>query len=682
MRDVSIAENKEVNDSVATQETGARERSYPRWYLAGMVVVLLISLFLDFFRLGQDGYGNLYYAAAVKSMLMNWHNFFFVSFDPAGFVSVDKPPLAFWIQVASARLFGFTPWSVMLPQAVAGVLSVALLAHLVRRSFGSCAALLAAFALAVTPINVVTNRNVTMDSVLVFVLLLAVWAVIVAAESGKLRFLLLGAVLIGIGFNIKMLDAYLILPACGLLYWFSAPHSKKARLYHLMLAVIVLVPVSLCWAVAVDLTPASLRPFVGSSSSNSELQLALLYNGGSRVLGNMKELSLLPAAALIEIQERLPLFARPTFWLGKPGIFRLVIPPLGQQIGWLLPMAFLGVVAVRWDKPTLWPLNKQQQALASWGVWFLTQFIFFSGASFTHQYYLVQMAPSLCALLAMGVVMSWRAAWQTNWREMWKADWRGVKATFRGWWLPLALVGTALLQVFLIDPWHTGWQYWPIPLVTVGAIVLVLLARPSSQMRSIALAVGLCMLCVVPVIWSAIPVCEDRSIAFPYAGPTVAMSSLEEAVSQTDAEMVPDGRLISYLLEHQGRTPYLLATSDASIAAPIILQTGKPVMTMGGYAGGDQILTVAKLEHYVANGSVRYFVFTQTIDESHLSAQLKEYQRNYSALVKTSGIGNIDPLMSWVRTQCKSVPQEEWHPPAPISQAPTLLNVFDCEGKH
>jgi 4-amino-4-deoxy-L-arabinose transferase-like glycosyltransferase len=671
-----------VNESAATHEQGARAWMNPRWYLPALAVIVLISLFLDFFRLGQDGYGNLYYAAAVKSMLMSWHNFFFVSFDPAGFVSVDKPPLAFWIQAASASVFGFTPWSILLPQALAGVLSVALLAHLVRRSLGVWAALLAAFALAVMPINVVTNRNLTMDSVLVFVLLLAAWAVIIAAESGKLRFLLLGVALVGIGFNIKMLDAYLILPAFGLLYWFSAPHPKKVRFYHLLLAVVVLIPISFCWAVAVDLTPAPLRPFVGSSTTNSEVQLALLYNGGSRVFGNIKELSLLPAEALIEIQERLPPFARPTFWLGKPGIFRLIIPPLGQQIGWLLPLALLGIVAVRWDKPSFWPLNKQQQALALWGGWFLTQFIFFSGATFTHQYYLVQLAPSLCALLAMGVVITWRVAWQMNWKELWRASWQDVKATFGGWLLPLALVGTAILQVFLIDPWQTGWQYWPIPLLTVGAIVWALLARPSSRMRSIALAIGLCMLCVVPVIWSAIPVLEDRNVDFPYAGPTVAMTSLEVAVSQTDDEMVPDGQLVSFLQAHQGKTPYIMATSDASIAAPVILQTGKAVMTMGGYSGGDQILSVEQLKHYVANGSVRYFVFTQTIDESHLSPQLKEYQRNYSALVETSGIGNIDPLMSWVRTQCRAVPQEEWHPPAPVSKAPTLLDVFDCAGQH
>ncbi len=661
MKDTLIAQRV----IASTPDMDGQERhdqSTTRWYLSAMLVVLLISLFLDFFRLGQNGYGNLYYAAGVKSMLMNWHNFFFVSFDPTGFVSIDKPPVAFWMQVACARLLGFTAWSVLLPQALAGVLSVVLLAHLVRRSFGSFASLLAAFALAVTPINVVTNRSMTMDSVLVFVLLLAAWAVILAAETGKVRFLLLGAALVGIGFNIKMLDAYLVLPALGFLYWFSAPHARKVRCFHLLLAVVALLPVSLCWATAVDLTPAAQRPFVGSSSSNSELQLALFYNGGSRIFGNMKEITLIPSVALIEIQQRLPPFARPTFWLGKPGIFRLFISPLGQQIGWLLPLALLGLIVVRWDKPSLWPLNKQQQALALWGVWFLTQFIFFSASSFTHQYYMVQMAPSLCALLAIGIVMSWRS----------------TRNTRRWWLLPLALLGTAVVQVILLDPLHTGWNYWPFPMLTIGVVAFVLVARPASKMRALLLAIGLCVLFVIPTIWSVIPVFEDRSVDFPYAGPPVAMSSLEVAVSQSDEEMVPDAHLLAYLLKQQAKTPYLMATSDASIAAPTILQTGKAVMTLGGYAGGDHILSVAQLRRVIANDAVRYFVFAQTIQEAHVSTELKEYQRNYSALVDTAGIGNIDSLISWVRTHCAMVPQDEWHPPSPASKAPTLLDVFDC----
>src|SRR5262249_10965495 len=180
--------------------------------------VILLSIFMNFFQLGQYGFDNLFYAAGVRSMLDNWHNFFFASYDPGGFVTLDKPPVGFWLQVASANLLGFTPFSVLLPQALAGVLAVLLLYELVRRRFVTAAGLLAAIALAVTPIVVVTNRNNTIDSTLALVLLIGAWAVLRATETGKLRDLLLAAALVGIGFNVKMLEAYLVVPSFGLLY--------------------------------------------------------------------------------------------------------------------------------------------------------------------------------------------------------------------------------------------------------------------------------------------------------------------------------------------------------------------------------------------------------------------------------------------------------------------------------
>ncbi|MBX5449798.1 MAG: glycosyltransferase family 39 protein [Thermogemmatispora sp.] len=258
----------------------------PLWRRLALAAIALLSVFLNFYQLGANGFGNLYYAAGVRSMLDSWHNFFFVSFDPGGFVTIDKPPLGFWLQVASAKIFGFTPFSVLFPQALAGVLSVLLLYYLVRRHFGTTAGLLAALALAISPISVVTNRNNTIDSTLVFVMLLGAWAVMRAAETGKLRWLLLCALFIGLGFNIKMLEAYLVVPAYGLLYLLAAPRRIWVRIGHLALAAVLMLAVSFSWALAVDLTPASARPYVGSSQDNSEISLALGYNGIQRLLGH------------------------------------------------------------------------------------------------------------------------------------------------------------------------------------------------------------------------------------------------------------------------------------------------------------------------------------------------------------------------------------------------------------
>src|SRR6266700_8195611 len=255
------------------------------WHRLALGGVMLISIFMNFYQLGRNGFGNLYYASAIRSMLDNLHNFLYVSFDPGGFVSIDKPPLGFWLQAASAKLFGFTPFSVFLPQALAGVLSVLLLYYLVRRHFGVVAGLLAALALALCPISVVTNRNITIDSTLALVLLVGAWAVMRAAETVRLRWLLLSAAIVGIGFNVKMLEAYLVVPAYGLLYLLAAPISLWKRMGQLALAVVVLLAISLSWALVVDLTPASLRPYVGSSQNNSEISLALGYNGINRLIG-------------------------------------------------------------------------------------------------------------------------------------------------------------------------------------------------------------------------------------------------------------------------------------------------------------------------------------------------------------------------------------------------------------
>src|ERR671927_180656 len=255
------------------------------WYRLTLAVVLLLSAFLNLFRLTDEGYGNAYYAAAVKDMLTSWHNFFFVSFD-AGFVSVDKPPLGLWIQAASAYLFGFSSLSLLVPQAIAGVLSVALIYYLVRRVFGPVAGLVAALALAVTPVAVAIQRNNVMDALLILALLLAAWAFFIAAERGSLGWLLLGSVVVGLGFNIKMLQAFLILPAFYLLYLLAAHTSRRRRFVHLGAATVVLLAVSLSWAVAVDLTPPEERPYVGSSPDDSVLGLIIGYNGFDRLSGS------------------------------------------------------------------------------------------------------------------------------------------------------------------------------------------------------------------------------------------------------------------------------------------------------------------------------------------------------------------------------------------------------------
>jgi 4-amino-4-deoxy-L-arabinose transferase-like glycosyltransferase len=735
------------------------------WRRRALLLIALIAAFCNFYQLQANGYANLYYAAAIRSMLQSWHNFFFVSYDPGGFVSVDKPPLGFWIQTVSAKVFGYSGFSILLPEALAGVASVIVLYVLVRRSFGYVAGLLAALALAVTPISVVTSRNNTIDSLLVLTSLLAAWAVLKATEQGSLRWLLVGGLLVGLGFNIKMLEAWLILPALALVYLLGAPLRWRTRLLHLVLAGGVMLVISLSWVVAVDLTPASERPYVGSSQTNSEMELAFGYNGIQRLTGALFNR---PGATISSG------FTFPTGVAGngpggasengQVGFFRLLNEQLGPQVSWLLPFAILGFLAAaltsRGAEPTtemesdggpggwtrrLWRdsqnahLNRQQQSLALWGMWVLTQGVFFSVAGFFHTYYLSMLAPGIAALVGIGAVALWRAYQQG------------------GWLLPITLVLTAATQVYLLAN-YPDYSAWIAPIALgaalIAATVLIWLrlremragqevvavtdehdlvvemavieenpattaervepmARPQSSW-SLAMprraapwivAGAMLALLVAPATWVGASLASPSSSSLPVAGPrqTTAFSGPTGAGggftgrrpfngSFAPADGFPGGGpprfagggpftpptgatggrnggsatslqvnsdLIAYLEAHATAGSYLFATTSSMTASPYIIATGKPVMALGGFSGGDPILTVEQLQALVANGTVRYF------------------------LLGGGGFGGqvgSSSATSWVTNSCAAISSSVWSGTGSSSQGGGL-QLYDCAGK-
>ena len=246
--------------------------------------ILFLAAFLNLWNIWNQGISNTYYAAAVKTMLVNPMAGFFNSLDPAGFITVDKPPVGLWVQAAFAAVLGFSGWVLVLPQAIAGIGSVALIYIIVSRPFGKPAGLIAALALALTPIFVAIARNGTMDTQLIFVLLLAIWAVLKATRERSLPWLLASVVLVGIGFNIKMIQAFIVVPAILVVYFLGTTDvSWKKRVLHIGLAVVVLLAVSLSWAVAVDSVPAGERPYIGGSGDNTVLGLIIDYNGLHRL---------------------------------------------------------------------------------------------------------------------------------------------------------------------------------------------------------------------------------------------------------------------------------------------------------------------------------------------------------------------------------------------------------------
>ncbi|AWB44500.1 4-amino-4-deoxy-L-arabinose transferase [Paenibacillus sp. CAA11] len=251
-----------------------------------LVAVMLLTAFLNGYNIWTEKYVNTYYTSAVASMLQSFHNFFFGTLDSGGFVTVDKPPVTFWIQTLFAWIFGLHGWSVILPQSLAGVGSVLLIYLLIRPSFGKTAARLAALAMALTPVAVAIARTNNIDSMLVFTLLLATWLLFRGVRQQKIWSTIGAFAMIGIAFNMKMLQAYMILPAFFVFYWLASKLNWKRKAANLVASTVVCALISVSWAVIVDSIPKDQRPYIGSSENNSVLELAFGYNGVSRLTGN------------------------------------------------------------------------------------------------------------------------------------------------------------------------------------------------------------------------------------------------------------------------------------------------------------------------------------------------------------------------------------------------------------
>lgn len=649
-------------DNDVSEAGKRRTQATVLWQRAALSVIIALSIFLNFFRLGQNQSAdiipgiNSYYAAAVRSMLMNWHNFFFAAFDPHGFLAIDKPPVGFWLQVLSARIFGLSAWSLLFPEALAGVGAVGVLYILVRRVFGANAGLIAALALALTPISVMTSRNNTIDGVLIFTILFATWALSIAAQTGSLRWLLLSALLIGLGFNIKMLEAYLVLPPFFLVYLLGASQRLRLRLLHLLLAGVVLLVVSASWITIVDLVPAAQRPYVTSTQTDSELDLALGYNGLSRVIDRGSHV--------------LIMFGMIT--TGVPGPWRLVNPLLGGQIGWFLLFAMFGLIASwRWKWPRR-PWSPYQQGVVLWGVWFLTLVFFFSFSLFDHPYYMVMFAPAVCALVGIGSVEMYRAY--------------RARIGWRSWLLPLALSATALVQWDILVPFPV-WKSVLAPIIVgmslflAGMLVLArLLPRiPRLALSSPFVTASLLVLMIAPTAWTLIPMWAGTDSLNPVAGPLLPENPLMVVAHKfitEDVHVQPELR--DYLVAHQGRARYLVATVNAPLAAPFILDTGKPAMALGGYTGFDHILSVPQVAALVQQGDVRFFLLP-TLAHFQMPSVLQ-------------GLFIFQPAITqWVNAHCTLVPRNVVEPGAPGTIDTVSLRegndtlptqLFDCATLH
>ncbi len=666
------------------------------WDRAALLAILLVSGFLGFFSAWNEGYGNPFYAAGVKSMLTSWHNFFFASFDPGGYVSVDKPPVALWLQTLSAWIFGFKGWSLILPQALAAMISVALIYYLVKRSFGKAAGLIAALAMALTPIVAATSRTNELDMILVMVVLFAAWALLAAAEKGSLKLLLVAAALVGLGFNVKMLEAFMVLPACYLVYLLAPSLKFGKKLLHLLCATVLLLVVSLSWVTVVDLTPASQRPYVDNSRTNSELELAIGYNGIQRVLprnlfraqnsdirdegeqrqaaggygqtpGERGASQVYPGA---DVPGRTRLLAddrRPGGLMGaggeggSPSIFRIFNQQLAGQIDWLFPLALLGLLAaaLRLRRDAIGGLAARGQQLWFWGAWVAPMLVYFSISGNFRQYYMVMMAPGIAALVGIGAVALWNSYTEKGWQ---------------GYLLPSALVANAALQAYMLSR-YPGWDNWLIPVATglsgaSAAVIIFMKLKNKETYQSIAkwaITIGVAALFVAPAVWSVTPIVYGTQVSQPSAGPELAGGRSENRM-QGSGNM--NAKLVSFLESHSNNDKFLVAVPNASLAEQIILATGKPVMAVGGFSGQDQILTVSKLQQMVKDGEIRYFMLTGTAGVQN-SARIDNLPGGRGANDRAGDpragfgygggmMGTQNAIDNWVKEHGVAVPASEW----------------------
>jgi len=602
---------------------------------AGLVAILALSGALEFVRLSRGGFANIYYSAAVKSMLASWHHFFFVAADPNGLITIDKPPLGLWLQAASAEVFGFSPLSLLVPEALCGVLAVALIYWIVTPRYGRVAGLTSALALAVFPSFVAVSRDNGVDPLLILLMLAACGAGLAAIDSGRLRSLLACAVLIGLAFNTKSLAALLCVPGIALGYLVCAPGSLLRRAAQLAVAGVVLAVVAFSWMAAVQLTPASQRPFVGSTSQNSEVQLTLGYNGFGRVGGQQGgpgsetkryltavqtrplvrpgvEPGVPVSRALAHALKTHPLPAaskhspatavkatpgrhrstKPIPFGGTRSPLRIFGTALGDQAGWLVPLALIGMLAL--GLALRGRADRRTAGLFVLGGWFAAELLTLDfSAGIVHPYYASALGPGLAAMAGAGAVAVGSLVRS-----------RAPRTAFGGYLLALAAVAGTVAVELIVTNREGDPLWWRVPLVVlcVGALIAIALLRRQA---GLALGVAVAALLVAPMVYSFSVWLAPVSGTFPSAGPYAYAGQGGYGLSPTSLHVARS--LISYVRTHGGTEPYELLTQSADQADGLIL-LGLRATAVGGYNTTDPAMGGQQLATLVAQHKARYFL--------------------------------------------------------------------------
>jgi 4-amino-4-deoxy-L-arabinose transferase-like glycosyltransferase len=619
------------------------------------VGLLALAGLLNLWALSQNGFANAYYSASVRSMSSSWHAFLYDSFDPSGVMTIDKPPLAVWVQALSVREFGFHPLSLLVPQALMGMASVALVYDLTRRRFGRAAGFVAGLVLATTPITVAISRHNNPDALLILFATAALWFAVRALEDGRTRWLVLAGVCVGLGFETKLSVALVVVPGIAAAWLWVAPRGRRTAVGQLLGAGAAMVAVGVAWPLLTALTPAADRPWVSGTSDNSIWSLIVGYNGLGRLGGQAGGPQLVHA----------PTGGGGLFG-GSPGPFRLLDTSLGGQAGWLLGFAIVGGLGIlvasrlrRRDPSTGW-------VLAVGGAFVATAVVFSAAKGIFHPYYVSLLAPFTAALVGGGAAQIVRSGWMGRLLA------------------PVALAAGVATELVVIhnNPQKLGWL--PPILILVGALAcLALAAARNIRVRAAVLAVAFAALLAAPATWAVQTLGHQTSSTFPAGGPAGADAIAGPGVNHVARHVAAPARrhrrqrrhlsasernlLVSrelrgalrYVRRHGGGT---IGIRSQEQAAPAIIASGAHVAGIGGFSGAEAEMTVSSFADAVRAGSVRW-----VLASGH-------------ARVGSSGRVGATRVLRAVAARCPRIPRSAFVSRRNSRRAAHSV-LYDCHGR-
>jgi 4-amino-4-deoxy-L-arabinose transferase-like glycosyltransferase len=566
------------------------------WDRVGLVALLVATAVMYLWNITINGMGNQFYAAAAQAGSMNWEGLLFGSLDPHNFITVDKPPVSQWAMGLSGQVFGFNSASMMIPQALMAVATVALLYGAVARVSGPRTGLLAGAVLALTPVAALMFRFNNPDAVMVLLMTAAAYCTVRALQRAGAKWLVWAGVALGFAFLAKMLEGLMVAPALAAAYLIAAPTPLRARLRHVLAAAVAFV-VSAGWFVLLTLLwPASSRPYIAGSTDNNFMNLVLGYNGFARILGR-NHMGFGPPDHVVGAAAGAQLSHGPQNGFGgfggqSQGWSRLFGGEFGFEIGWLVPAALLATVLVVLLRRRAPRTDLVRGAAILFGGWLVVDGLVLSFMhGMVHPYYCLSIAPPVAAMFAIGVHELWRD------REKWL--YRGGLAVLVG--------GTGVWSWWILgrnDDWHPGLR-WAILVLAVVAAVALLAPWNAGGRRVVvvgAMGIGLLGALAGPAAYAIATIGQPHEGGGPSVGPAQATRHGGFGFGQ-----IPDNADLDAMLKDTN-TEWSAAIGRSSSAAGLELSTGTAVMAIGGFSGSDPAPTLSQFKDDVAQHKVAYYI--------------------------------------------------------------------------